>query len=235
MRQALATFTFIMCLAFLAGPIAASPATRVQDEKVAAASPGSSKPETIDGIAVRIESDIIMDSEVEELAAYQKLVDGKSKPRADLIRELIDQWIVRGEAQAAQYPQPSAADVDRAYSELQKQSGAAADFKNLCAEARIGEAAVRRMLAQQIYLSRFLDFRFRPAAQADPQQIEKFYDRELVPKLKKEGQKVPPLADVEPQIREVLVQREIDALSKQWLDDTRSGLTIDIIPQGAGQ
>ncbi|MGH9715746.1 MAG: hypothetical protein ACRD4R_03320 [Candidatus Acidiferrales bacterium] len=233
MRRAPAILASLACLAALAGPATIRASTRAPRVRAATATPGSSKPETIDGIAVRIESDIITDSEVAELAAYQKLVDGKSESRAEVIRELIDQWIVRGEAQATQYPQPSAADVDRAYAELQKEFGTTAEFKDRCAEAGINEVAVRRILTQQIYLSRFLDFRFRPAAQVDSQQIRKYYQTQLVPKLKAKGQKIPPLADVEPEIHEVLIQRDIDALSKQWLADTRSGLTIDILPRGA--
>jgi hypothetical protein len=232
MRRALVIAAFI---AYLAGPAAACAAARAQNSGAAPAATSPSKPEAVDGIAVRIESDIITDSEVRELAAYQNLLDGKSKPRADVIRELVDQWIVRGEASAAQYPQPSAADVDRAYAQVQKQFGSEADFKNRCADAGISEAAVRRILSQQIYLSRFLDFRFRPAAQVDSQQIQNYYENQLAPKLKAKGEKIPALADVEPEIREVLTQQAIDALSKQWLDDTRSGLTIDILPQGEGQ
>jgi len=235
MRRAFAMIASIACLAALICAPVTLAGSRAQENGAATATPESSAPETIDGIAVRIESDIITDSEVAELAAYQRLVDGKAKPRADVIRELIDQWIVRGEAEAAQYPQPSAADVDHAYAELQKQFGTAADFKKHCADAGISENAVRRMLARQIYLTRFLDFRFRPAAQVDAQQIRNYYQDQLVAKLRAKGQKIPSLAEVAPQIREALIQQEIDALSKQWLDDTRSGLTIDIVSQGAGQ
>lgn len=216
-------------------PMTTSAQEPAQSEAGPAGSGNSSAPVAIDGIAVRIESDIITESQVEELAAYQKLVDGHSQPRSDVIRELIDQWIVRGEATAAQYPQPSATDVDSDYTKLQKQFGSAEDFKSRCAAAGIPEAAVRRILAQQIYLSRFLDFRFRPAAQAGAEQIQKYYESVLVPRLKAKNERVPALADVEPEIREVLVQQDIDNLSKQWLDDTRSGLTIDILPRGAGQ
>jgi hypothetical protein len=232
MRRALAICAF---LAYLAGPPAVCAAARAQDSGAAPAATSPSKPAAIDGIAVRIESDIITDSEVRELAAYQKLVDGKSKARAAVIRELIDQWIVRGEASAAQYPEPSAADVDRAYAQLQKQFGPAAEFQKRCTDAGISEAAVRRILSREMYLSRFLDFRFRPAAQVDLQQIQNYYEKQLVPKLKAKHEKIPALADVRPEIREVLTQQAIDALSTQWLDDTRSGLTIDILPQGAGQ
>jgi hypothetical protein len=232
MLRALAIAALFACLA---GPAALCAVARTQDSGAVPTALSPSKPQTIDGVAVRIQSDIITDSEVRELAAYQKLVDGKSKPRAEVIRELIDQWIVRGEASAAQYPEPSAADMDRAYAQLQKQFGSAAEFQKRCADAGISEQAVRRILSQQIYLSRFLDFRFRPAAQVDARQIRNYYENQLVPKLKAKGEKIPPLADVEPEIREVLTQRAIDSLSKGWLDDTRSGLTIDILPQGEGQ
>jgi hypothetical protein len=227
--------SIVALLAWAAQP----PAPRAFAQSQAAAvhtSPGNlSQAVAIDGIAVRIESDIITDSEVQELAAYQKLVDGKSQPRSDVINELIDQWIVRGEASAAHYPQPPKPDVDAATAQLEKQFGSAEQFEQSCAAAGISEEAVRRILQRQIYLSRFLDFRFRPAAQVDSAQVRKYYDDMLVPKLKAKGEKVPSLEAVEPEIREVLVQQDIDSLSQQWLDDTRSGLNIDILPHGAGQ
>jgi hypothetical protein len=224
-------------LVWLAGPSARCASARQRNGSTAPAaqSANAGEPVLIDGIAVRIESDIITDSQVQELAAYQKLVDGKSQPRADIINELIDQWIVRGEASAAQYPQPPKSDVDNALAQLRNQFGSDDKFQQRCAAAGISEEAVRRILQRQIYLSRFLDFRFRPAAQVDSAQVRKYYDDTLVPKLKAKGDKIPPLAAVEPEIREVLAQQDIDNLSQQWLEDTRSGLTIDVLPQGAGQ
>ncbi|MGH9686364.1 MAG: hypothetical protein ACRD5K_04650 [Candidatus Acidiferrales bacterium] len=224
--------------AFLAGliqPAAARRFPRAQKTADAPASASASKPVPIDGIAVRIESDIITDSQVDELAAYQKLVNGKSNPRAEVIRELIDQWIVSGEATATQYPKPFPADLDRNFAQLEKRIGSPADFEKRCADAGISVRAVRGILTEQIYLSRFLDFRFRPAAQVDAKQVQKYYQDVLAPQLKAKGEKAPSIADVEPEIREVLVQQDIDALSKQWLDDTRGGLTIDILSQGARQ
>jgi hypothetical protein len=89
------------------------------------------------------------------------------------------------------------------------------------------------MLVQQLYLSRFLDFRFRPAAQIDEKQLQTYYDNEFAPQLKARNQAVPPLDDVEDTIREVLVQRAINERATQWLDDTRSRLKIDVMSDGA--
>jgi len=187
----------------------------------------------IDGVAARIEDDILTDSEVRELSAFQELVDGRAKSRDELIRELADQWIVRGEIETAKYPPPSAADVDRAYAGLVAQFASPEDFAKRCSAVGLSAAAVRRLLQQQLYLSRFLDFRFRPAAQVDSKQIEGFYDNQLVPQLKAKNQAVPPLEDVEDSIREVLIQRAINERATQWLDDTRSRLRIDVVTNGA--
>ena len=133
----------------------------------------------------------------------------------------------------AKYPPPSAADVDRAYAQLASQFGSSEEFSKRCAAVGLTEAAVRRMLQQQLYLSRFLDFRFRPAAQIDPKQIESYYNDQFVPQLKAKNQPVPPLDDVDETIREVLTQQAINDRSTQWLDDTRSRLKIDVMAHGA--
>jgi len=221
----------LACIAWLAGP---ATATRIAQSAGSSSSveAASDSAQTIDGVAARIEDDILTVSELRQLAAFQKLVDGQAKPRADLIRELADQWLVRGEATAAKYPQPSQADVDRAYFQLSARFSSPEEFKNRCAAVGLAETEIRAMLAQQLYLSRFLDYRFRPAAQVDQSQIETYYNKEFAPQLKSRGQPVPPLDDVEDTIREVLVQRAISDRAAQWLDETRARLRIDIMPQG---
>lgn len=192
---------------------------------------GAAREQTVDAIAARIEDDILTESEVNELGAFQILVDGQSKPRSELIQELADQWIVHGEAATTRYPEPTASDIDNAYAQLQKQFPSPDDFKAHCAALGLSDLAVRRLLAQQLYLSRFLDFRFRPAAQVDEQQIATYYKDDFVPQLQKRGAPIPPIEDVEDTIREVLVQRAISDRSSAWLDDTRGRLTIDVTDQ----
>jgi hypothetical protein len=233
MRRALLIFGF--SAAFL--PFGTAPALAQLQP-----GPGSPPPpasldngtQQIDAVAARIEDDIITESEVHELAAFQKLVDGESKPRSELLRELIDQWMIRNEAIATKYGQPSAEDVDRAYAEFVKQFPSPVEFEKRCAAAGLTDAAVRRMVAQQLYLSRFIDYRFRPSAQVTDQQVEAYYKDEFAPQLKARNQPVPPLDDVDDTIREVLIQRAISERSTKWLDDSRDALQIDIMSQGGG-
>jgi len=230
MRRAI--FIFV-CALWLAGPGAGKASARRQESSTrppnSALAGGT---QTLDGVAARIEDGILTESEVRELAAFQKLVDGHAKARFELIRELADQWIVRGEAEAAKYAQPSAEDVGRAYAQLAAQFPSPEEFKNRCVAAGLTETAVRRMLGQQLYLSRFLDYRFRPAAQVDPKQVEAYYRDEFAPQLKARGQAVPPVEEVQDTIREVLIQRAISERATRWLDETRERLKIDVVSEG---
>jgi hypothetical protein len=229
MTRAIQFFVLAASL-FASGAQSASGKSQSQAES-APLSPGAAA-QTIDGVAARIEDDILTESELRELAAFQQLVDGRSKTRADLIREMAAQWIVRGDANTAKFPRPSQADVDRAYAELMKQFKSPEEFQSRCAAAGLTQAGVRRMLGEQLYLSRFIDFRFRPAAQISDDEIEKYYREEFAPQLKTRGEPVPPVEDVTDTIREVLIQRAISERANKWLDETRDHLKIDVVGQG---
>jgi len=188
--------------------------------------------QVIDGVAARIEDDVITESEVRELSAFQELVDGRAKPRPEVIKELADQWIVRGEASAAKYPRPSKDDADRAYAQFVDQFPSREELAAQCKKVGLSDAALRRLVGEQLYLARFLDYRFRPAAQVDEKQIEAYYRDEFSPQLKLRGDVVPPLDKVEDTIREVLIQRAINERAAKWLDDARERLKIDVMPEG---
>jgi hypothetical protein len=234
MRRAIFTILVFACAG---GPWAKSGVAQAPSYTAlpADSSAGATGAQTVDGIAARIEDDVLMESEVRELTAFQQLVDGHAKTRLEVIQELADQWILRGEANTAKYPPPSKEDVDRATAQFEEQFSSPAEFEKRRAAAGLTELAIRRMIEQQLYLARFIDYRFRPAAQVDEKQIAAYYNDEFAPQLKARGDKVPALEDVEDTIREVLIQRAISDRANKWLDDTRSSLRIDIVAEGAAR
>jgi hypothetical protein len=191
-------------------------------------------PRMIDGVAARIEDDVITESEVRELAAFQLLADGREKPRGELIRELTDQWIVNSEARVAHYEPPPEEEVNRALATFVGKFSSPEEFQKRRSQVNLTDADVRRLLTKQIYLTRFLDYRFRPAAQVDAKRIEAYYNNELAPKLRAQAQAVPALEDVADTIQEVLVQRAISERSSEWLNETRARLKIDVMSDGDG-
>lgn len=180
-----------------------------------------------DRIAARIENDIVLLSEVRELGAYQMLMNGKKESDAQLLDRLIDQWIVRTEADASRFPRPSDADVDHEVEKIRSAIGSPEPFAGRLRESGLQEAHLRRLLREQLYLTNYLDSRFRPAVQISPQAIEEYYQKTVVPYAQSRGETPPPLDSARDSIREALIQRGIDEQAERWLKESRARLHIE--------
>jgi hypothetical protein len=131
--------------------------------------------EVVDRIVARVENDIILLSDVKELRGYQELVDGKSESQNVILDRLIDQWIVRSEAELAQFPQPNDLEIDSGVSRVVKSFTSAGEYEARKKQIGLSDGEVRRIVAAQLYLSNYLDSRFRPSARINEQAIEDFY------------------------------------------------------------
>lgn len=196
----------------------------------AAASAPPQASATVDRIVARVEGDIILLSEMRELAAYQRLIDGHSQSPQELIDALIEQWVVGTEAQEARFPSTPAANVDAELKRIQGSSPNPQAFGDRLAAVGLTPQALRRIVEQQLYLARYLDYKFRPAVQIDGDAVLKYYQDELAPALRARGQTPPPMDEVSDGIREVLVQRNITERANTWFEETNSRLQIEITP-----
>ena len=182
----------------------------------------------VDRIVARIEDDIILQSQVRELGSFQVLIDGQAESDDKLLQELIEQWVVATEANASHFPQPAEFEVDREMARLVAQFPNVEKYQARLKELGISDNQVRQLLIRQIYDERYVDYKFRPSVQVPAADIQDYYRKELLPELAKKNQPAPAFTSVEEQIREVLTQREISALTAKWLDDTKSRLKIEI-------
>ena len=189
--------------------------------------------EIIDRIAARVENDVILMSDLRGLSRYQQLVDGKAEPDEQLLDRLIDQWIVRSEAEASRFPRPPDADVERGMERLQNSFASLEEYELRKKQSGLSDAEVRRMVASQLYLSSYLDSRFRPSVQIDAKAIEDFYQSGVIPRAQARGQTPPTLEDARDFIQEALVQRGINEQADRWLKESRARLHVDKLPREA--
>ena len=182
----------------------------------------------VDRIVARIEDDIILQSQVRELDAFQQLIDGQAESDNMLLQELIEQWVVATEATASHFPQPAEFEVDREMERLVSQFASMEKYHARLRELELSDNQVRQLLIRQIYDERYVDYKFRPSVQVETADVEEYYKKDLLPELAKKNQPTPALASVEEQIRELLIQRGISAMTLKWLDDTKSRLKIEI-------
>jgi parvulin-like peptidyl-prolyl isomerase len=189
---------------------------------------GSSAAQTIvDRIAGRVENDIILLSDIRSLSRYQQFLDGKSETDAQILDRLIDQWIVRTEADASRFPRPSDAEVERGVERLRESFTSTEEYELRKKQSGLSASEIREMVAMQLYLSSYLDSRFRPGVQIDPKTIEDFYEKSVVPRAKERGQEPPPLDAARDFIQEALVQRGINDQADRWLIESKARLHIE--------
>jgi parvulin-like peptidyl-prolyl isomerase len=214
MRRAIFIFVFFMVAAH--GPQAFGASAPPQSARI------------VDRIVARIEDDIILQSQVRELGAFQQLIEGHAESDDMLLEELIEQWVVQTEATASHFPQPAQSEVDREATRLREHFASPENYASRLNELGLSASQVRELLSRQIYVERYVDYKFRPSVQIEPADIDAYYKKELLPELAKKNQPAPDRASVEEQVRELLIQRGISDLTAKWLDDTKSRLKIAI-------
>jgi hypothetical protein len=183
--------------------------------------------EVIDRIAARVDTDIILLSDVRALARYQSFLDDKAKSDSEILDLLIDQWIVRNEAKAALFPQPADEDVQKSLERLKRSFSSPEEFEARMKQAGLTNEEVLRMLRSQTYLTNYLDSRFRASIQVDEKDIDEFYKTRVIPRAEGRGQTPPTLEAARGFIQEALVQRAINVQADKWLKESRARLRVE--------
>jgi hypothetical protein len=190
--------------------------------------------QVVDRIVARVENDVILLSDIRVLSSYQQFLDGKSETDAQILDRLIDQWIVRMEAEVSRTPHPSDEDIDGSLSSLKNSFTSEQEYEARKRQAGLSDQSIRAMAATQLYLSYYLDSRFRPSVQIDPKAIEDFYHNTVLPRAKARGQEPPTLEVARDSIQEALVQNGINEQAERWLKESRQRLHIEkLLEEGA--
>lgn len=183
--------------------------------------------QVVDRIVARVENDIILMSDLQELKEYQEFLDGQSESDRALLDRLIDQWVVRSEAELSRFPQPKDPEIDRGVDRVEKTFGSPEEFERRKKQSGLSDAEIRKIVAGQLYLSGYLDSRFRPSAQVSDNAVAEFYQNAVVPRAKARGQEPPTLEASRDVIQEALIQKDIDAQADRWLKESRSRLHVE--------
>lgn len=187
----------------------------------------ASAQEVIDRIVARLDTDIILLSDVRELAQYQQFADGKSETDAEILDRLIDQYIVKTEAKAALFPVPTDEDVNRSLQRLKRTFSSPEEYEERKKQSGLSDDDIRKILRSQTYLSNYLDSRFRASIQISDKAIQDFYETRVVPRAKTRGQAPPTLDAAHDFIQEALVQRAINEQADKWLKESRARVHVD--------
>jgi hypothetical protein len=191
--------------------------------------------ETIDRIVATVNGRAVMESELAEELRFEQFLDAAppvvvsvAQQRAVLER-LVDEILLEQQMDAVKFEHPSGVVLDKKIEEVRQQVAPVAGTDGWSAALQrygLTEADVAEHIALQLRALHFIDARFRPAIRIDAHAVQNYYREKLLPRMKQAGAQPFPLQQVEPQIREILVQQQIDELLESWMKALRTQAEI---------
>jgi hypothetical protein len=141
---------------------------------------------------------------------------------------LIDQQIIRQEIATGQYPRASDQEAARLREQIRTGRFHNSDVQFRAALSRYGitDSQLRDQLLWQLTVLRFIDIRFRPAAQVSDDDLHKYYETHLV-ELKRQFPRDSSFETLEPTIRETLEATQTDKQFEEWLASSRKTTRIE--------
>ena len=187
--------------------------------------------EIVDRMVAVVEGRVITWSTMMAEANYRAFQNGQEPVRVlegealgKIVSQIIDQMLLEKEMDNSPFVRPPTDGTGRReLEELRKRFPSAEAFQQALARYQLSEAGLIRRLELERAILSFIDYRLRPQVSVSAEMIETYYHGTLTPELIGGGNaQVPALEEVSSRIEQVLIQREINRLLEQWLEDLRS-------------
>jgi len=194
----------------------------------------------LDRIVALVNQQPILLSDWEDTVRFDAMQEGRSlesvtrSQKQEALERLIDEQLVLQQTRPQVLVLKS--ELDRRMSDLRRQipeANSAAGWRNLLSRYALTEEQVRSRLAAQLDMMRFVESQIIPGIRIENRFVFSYYRNTLTPRLRGEGEPVPPLEDVSSKIREILTQQRTDELFQDWLRTARAQNNIRILPPAA--
>ncbi|HEY2859112.1 MAG TPA: peptidylprolyl isomerase [Terracidiphilus sp.] len=148
-------------------------------------------------------------------------------------RTLIQQQIQREEELAVS---PSEDQVRSRLAEMRKelpacvQAHCAGDegWSNFLSARKLTQNEVENYVRLRLEMLAFIENRFQQGIRIEPDEIENYYNKTLLPEYLK-NQTAPPLSTVSHRIEEILLQQRVNNMFDAWLDNLRKQGDVEIL------
>jgi hypothetical protein len=196
----------------------------------------------VDRAVAVVNGHVILQSDWEEGIALEAFLNARgadtftSAERKATLDRLIDQELLREQVRTFE-PAPQEkvaarlAEVRKLYPEAASEEGWRVALK----KCGLTQATIEKRLADEIQLMRSVEARLRPSIQIDQHAVESYYRDDLLPELKKKGEREVTLAEVFGRIKDLLAEQRLNQLLNGWLASLRSGSRIQTFDSSPGE
>ena len=191
--------------------------------------------EVIDGVIATVNRKPILHSEWDDAVRYEAFMQQKplravtEGDRVSALERLIDRRLLESQMSDASRFAPSRDEVRVSLARLREQIPGAKDnqaWQKMLSSYALKERDIEAGLRSETQMMNFIEVRLRPSVHVQPEEVEAYYRAQVLPDMEKVGVKVVTFEELEPRIREVLVEQHIDQLLDTWLHNLRQQTPI---------
>jgi hypothetical protein len=196
----------------------------------------------VDRVVTSVNGHVVLQSDWEEEVAFEAFADGRdpdsltTAERKAALDRLIDQELLREQVRPSQ-PAP-AEQVAARIAEVRKLHPDGVTDQGWHATLQrygLTQPELEKRLSNEIQLMKLVEDRLRPSIQIDQQAVETYYRDQLLPQLKKAGNRATPLTEVFGRIKTLLAEKKMNELLSGWLANLRTASHIPTPESSAGE
>ena len=175
--------------------------------------------ELVDRIVAIIDRDVVTLSEAEQSRAVLELGTTEDVPLKQVVERLIEARLIEREIARFSSDPVAIELVEEAIGRLSESFESAAAFEQTLRSAGLGEDGLYEMIRRQLEIQGYLEKRFRALTYVTEDEIEQYYEDEVLAELPD----APALDDdLSEQIRRILEERKFTVRVEQWIAGLKS-------------
>lgn len=190
--------------------------------------------EVIDRVAVSFGQDSVTLGAIRRQLRMDAFLSGQPpgdtpEARRAAADRLVNQALVKREMELSRYTPIPMEDVRKSAGEYREKLGLTPErFAEDLARYGFTLDEFVDEIYWQATLLRFIEFRFRPSVQVSEEEIQEYYEREYLPRLRElaPGEEPPPAAEVRDRVAGILASRKENEVLDEWLRQGRQQVRV---------
>lgn len=214
-----------------------------QAETAKSAVAPAAPPVLLDRVIAVINGDVLLESDLEEEIHYAVLQPYTVPPgqngRERALQRLVNRTLILQQIREMnlQNVQPKDSEVMQRIAEMRKQIPACIHYRCQTEEGwqaflrdnHFTPEQVQEYWKLRLGILTFIEERFRSGVQIPKEDVQKYYQQNLVPQFTKEKAQPPPLSSISSRIEEILLQQRVNELLQDWLKSLRQRGGVEIL------
>jgi parvulin-like peptidyl-prolyl isomerase len=186
-----------------------------------------------DRVVAVVDDEAVLWSEIEAVVALGLVPATRS--RADVLDGLIEQRLRFQAAERFGPVQVSVERVEEQVAEIAARFESPEAFQRRLEASGFTEAELRQLVVRQLMVLNYVDEQLGARVFVSLDDIRTYFDEQLVPRLERTGDPVPPLDTVREDIRGVLKEERLNEEIERWTSELRLEADVQIFLDEEGE